>query len=52
MRLEQKARLIADTPLWGGIFLVLQLTNNKDGREMYDFADQKRAILTRTTNLW
>ena len=44
--------LIADTPLWGGIFLVLRLTNNKDGREMCDFADQKPVILTRTTNLW
>ena len=43
---------IADTPLWGGIFLVLRLTNNKDGREMCDFADQKPVILTRTTNLW
>ena len=45
-------KLIADTPLWGGIFLVLRLTNNKDGREMCDFADQKPVILTRTTNLW
>ena len=45
-------RLIADAPLWRGFFLVLRLTNNKDGREMCDFADQKPVILTRTTNLW
>ena len=36
--------MIADTPLWGGIFLVLQLSNYKDGREMCDFADQKPVI--------
>ena len=34
--------LIADTPLLEGIFLVLRLSNNKDGREMCDFAHQKR----------
>jgi len=39
-----KCILIADTPLWRGIFLVLQLSNNRDGREMCDFADQKPVI--------